>query len=160
MPTAMRMNLLDAVNSIGNALKNLANTGPAGKFMQADYPIPEIFSAEAGRPSMTVRFDGIAGDDPDYSEVANSPSDLRFEVRIYHPSYAPAEMGQIDGYVFAQQQVLEGSSEFYSNLKADPTLGNLLLDIGIQGSIAGDLIEPTTGDAYLGHEIILVTSSY
>lgn len=160
MPTAMTMNILESVTAIGEALRDLAVTGPEGQFMNSFYPLPESFSADAGRPSMTVRFDGIAADDPDYDEVANSPSDYRFEIRIYHPDYAPGELSVPDGYVFAQTQVLEGTSEFYANLKRDKSLGGLLLDINVQGSIAGDLIEPTTGDAYVGHEIIVITSLY
>ncbi len=156
MPTAMKMNLFDSVNAIGNALIDLAGAD----FQAAHYPIPSIFQADAGQPSMTVRFDGIAGDDPDYSEVANSPSDLRFEVRVYHPDFAPPGSGAVDDYVYAQQQVLLGSSLLYSRIKEDVSLGGLLLDLSIQGSIAGDLIEPTTGEAYLGHEIIIVATLF
>ena len=162
---AMRMELIDAVDAIGSALQALATTGAEGVFQSSAYPVPDLLEVLEGRPAMTVRFDGIAGDDwnkyQEMIEPPKSPSDLRFEIRIYHPPSIPSDMPyDTDPYVFAQTQVLKGTSEFYKNLRADNTLGDLVMDTIVLGSIAGDLVEPKSRREYYGHEIVLVTSSY
>lgn len=163
---AMRMELVDSVKAIGEALTALADTDENGTFQQAFYPSPDRLDVLPGRPSMTVRFDGIAGDDWNkYQEMVPpplSPSDLRFEIRIYHPSEIPAEMPyDTDPYVFAQTEVLKGTSEFYKGLRRDNTLGDLIMDVLVLGSVAGDLVDPRPGGrTYYGHEIMLVTSLY
>jgi hypothetical protein len=162
---AMRMDLKEAVDAIGTALKNLATTGSEGVFQVSEYPVPETLDVSEGRPAMTVRFDGIAGDDwnryQEMIEPPKSPSDLRFEIRIYHPPYAPAEVGtHVDPYQYAQDKVLEGSSEFYKNLRGDNTLGDLVMDVMVAGSVAGDLVDPKNRREFYGHEIIVVTTSY
>ena len=162
---AMKMELIDAVDAIGNAIGSLATTGPRGVFQDVFYPTPEFLEVLPGRPSMTVRFDGIAGDDWNkYQEMLvppKSPSDMRFEIRIYHPPMIPAELPpSTDQYVYAQRKVLEGTSEFYKNLRIDNTLDGLVMDTLVLGSVAGDLIDPRNEREYYGHEIMLVTSSY
>lgn len=162
---AMRMELLEAVETIGGALAALGTTGQEGVFQKSEYPVPDMLDILEGRPAMTVRFDGIAGDDwnkyQEMIEPPKSPSDLRFEIRIYHPPGIPADLPYTtDPYVFAQAQVLKGVSEFYKNLRTDNTLGGLVMDVLVLGSIAGDLIDPRTRREFYGHEIVLVTSSY
>lgn len=162
---AMRLDLFDAVEAIGTAIKNLATKGPDGVFQDSFYPVPDFLDIREGRPAMTVRFDGIAGDDwnkyQELPEPPKSPSDLRFEVRIYHPPAIAAGMPtDTDPYMFAQMQVLKGSSEFYKNLRSDNTLGELVMDVLVLGSVAGDLFDPRNNREYYGHEIMLVTSSY
>lgn len=163
---AMKMDLYDAVSAIGNALTALADTDEDGQFQSAFYPAPDRLDVLPGRPSMTVRFDGIAGDDWNkYQEMVvppKSPSDMRFELRIYHPSEIPSDLPfDTDPYVFAQTQVLEGTSAVYKGLREDNTLGELVMDILVLGSVAGDLVDPRPGGrTYYGHEIMLITSLY
>lgn len=162
---AMRMDLLEAVDAIGNALKDLATTGADGVFQNSLYPVPDFLDILPGRPGMTVRFDGIAGDDwnkyQELPEPPKSPSDLRFEIRIYHPPDISSDVpASTDPYAFAQTQVMKGTSEFYKNLRSDNTLGDLVMDVLILGSVAGDLFDPRNNREYYGHEIVLVTSTY
>jgi len=158
------MTLKEATNAIGNALVACADTGPDGNFATALFPVPDQFFAEAGRASLVCRFDGIAADDWNkYAELPNppkTPSDLRFEVRVYHPPYGPAEENVSDGYGYAQDKVLEGVSEFYSNLREDITLGGLVMDVLVNGSLTGDLVDPRARTEYYGEEIILIASIY
>lgn len=160
--TVMTLDLFDAVTSIGEALGALCDTGPEGQFARVDFPVPEEFFIEPGRCSVTIRFDGIAADDPDYDQIAKSPSDLRFEVRIYHPFAIPSEEFSPgdDSYQYAQNKVLRGSSEFIKGIKQDRGLGDRLLNISINGSVTGDLFDPRSQDTYYGHEIVLTTTSF
>jgi hypothetical protein len=162
---AMRMDLYTAVDAIGSALRDLATTGHDGVFQDSLYPVPDMLDIAEGRPVMTVRFDGIAGDDwnrlQEMIEPPKSPSDLRFEVRIYHPPNIPSTVPyDTDPYIYAQEQVMKGTSEFYKNLRADNTLGDLVMDVLILGSVAGDLFDPRNNREFYGHEIMLVTSTY
>jgi hypothetical protein len=166
MQDAMRMDLEQAVDAIGSALQALAHTDVEGAFQQSHYPTPDRLDILPGRPAMTVRFDGIAGDDwnkyQEMVEPPKSPSDLRFELRVYHPPEISSDMPyDTDPYVYAQMQVLKGVSEVYRLLREDNTLNGLVMDVLILGSIAGDLIDPRPGGRlYYGHEIMLITSSY
>lgn len=161
MPTAMTMDLQTAVETIGNYFVSLCDTDEDGAFGGADFPIPDFLQIEAGRPYLTVRWDGITEWDMDYSEVANSPSGMRWEIRIYHSLYLPAgEDPEADAYKYAQTKVLSGSSAFFQALMSDVSLNDLVIDITINGSISGELFDPRANETFYGHEIILTTNSY
>jgi hypothetical protein len=164
--TAARMEPLDAINSIGNALAELCTIGPSGVFEQSVFPVPDQFYAQAGRPSAVVRFDGVANDDwSKYSSMPQpytSPSDLRYAIRIYHVQQAPAEIAteDLDPYKYAQNKVAEGFSKFYVNMRANNRLGGLIEEIIMTGSITGDLVDPRSGETFWGMEIIVITTLY
>jgi hypothetical protein len=145
------MGFKEAQDAIGNALKNLVNDVD---FFNRAYPYPDNLYPEAGKPSMTVRWDGISADndgDPDYLV----PAGFRYEIRIYHPQYAPADANVTDGYIYAQEKVGLGTGLFFEALAQNRRLNGLVLDIVVDGSLAGDLLEPRTETDYYGHEMLL-----
>ncbi len=146
-----QMGFKQAMDAVGNALAQL---GEEAVFQHRSYPYPDQLYPDPGLPSITVRWDGISADnngDPEFLV----PAGFRYEVRIYHSMYAPADAGQVDNYVYAQEQVALGTASFYESLAKNRGLGGLVLDIIVDGSLAGDLIEPLTETDYYGHELIL-----
>lgn len=156
---AMLMGFEEAVEKIGNAL--IALGGPAAYNAQL-YPYPDLMVVDAGKPTITARWDGIGEDGEEADESIEVPKSLRYEIRIYHPLYAPADPSLnpdgLSGFVFAQKQVLKGTSAFYPALAKDRRLGNLVISTVVDGSITGDLVEPQTEESYYGHELLLTTT--
>jgi hypothetical protein len=125
----------------------------AAKFFSLDYPYPDQHYPESGKPSMTIRWDGISADANGTNPDVKVPAGFRYEVRIYHSQYGPSP--EVDGYVYAQQQILKGVAELYERLNEDRTLGGLVVDVIFDNSLTGDLIEPRTNTDYYGHEALL-----
>ena len=123
------------------------------KFFSLDYPYPDQHYPESGKPSMTVRWDGISADSNGNHPEVKVPAGFRYEVRIYHSQYAPTP--DVDGYVYAQQMIAKGVAELYTKINEDRTLGGLVTDIIFDNSLTGDLIEPRTDTDYYGHEALL-----
>jgi len=164
---AAKMSPLQASNAVGAALKALCNTNPStGVFEQAHYPEPDYYTTTPGRPSAFIRFDGVVKDDwglyRELPEPYNSPSDLRYVIRIYHVLYAPAEesTSDTDSFIYAQQKVTEGFDAFYVAMREDTTLNGLIMDTIFNGAIAGPLRDPRTSEDFFGMEIVLITSLY
>jgi hypothetical protein len=164
---AAKMRPKAAADAIGNALRALCSTGPDGVFQAAHYREPDYYTAESGRPSALVRFDGVAKDDWNKYQTMpvpyQSPSDLRFAVRIYHVLYAPAEVATVEGfdqYQYAQDRVMEGYDDFYVAMRQNNDLGGLIEDIILTGSIAAPLRDARTNEDFFGMELILITTLY
>lgn len=164
--SAAHLRPLEAVREIGEGLAALCTTGSGGVFEQSVFPVPDLFLTTPGRPSAVVRFDGVAKDDwlryHTMPTPYTSPSDLRYAIRIYHVQQAPAEeaTADLDQYKYAQNKVLEGFDEFYVNMRQNNRLGGLIEEIILTGSIAGDLVDPRSGETFWGMEIIVIATLY
>jgi hypothetical protein len=148
----MNMGTLEAINSIGKALIDLT---AARDYQHRKFPFPstEIFSPD--KPSFLVRWDGIGADEPTESDTIISPSLMRFAVRIINLySYGPG--GVTDAYVFAQNNIQKASANFHDALAKNRHLNDLVLDTGVESSIVGDLVDPTTEEVFYGHEQLLL----
>lgn len=156
---AMYMEFDEAVEHIGNALVSL---GGSNAYLNQEFPYPDVMTVLAGKPTITARWDGIA-EDGDPIEGIVVPKSFRFEIRIYHPFYAPADRPELnpnnlDGFEFAQKMILDGTSAFYPALARDRQLDGLVLSTVLEGSITGDLEEPRTREVFYGHEMLLTTT--
>lgn len=156
---AMYMDFDEAVNHIGRALVSL---GGPNAYENQEFPYPDYMTVLAGKPTITARWDGIA-EDGDTIEGVIVPKAFRFEVRIYHPFYAPQDRPQLnpdnlDGFAFAQKMILDGTSAFYPALAMDRQLDGLVLSTTLEASITGDLEEPRTEEVFYGHEMLLTTT--
>lgn len=157
---AMYMEFDEAVEAIGEAIVDLG--GPDAYNNQL-FPYPDYMAVDAGKPTITARWDGIAEDGENADEDIMVPKAFRFEVRIYHPFYAPADKPELnpnnlDGFAFAQKMILDGTSAFYPALAKDRQLGGLVISTSLEGSITGDLEEPRSEEVFYGHEMLLTTT--
>ena len=154
MSQAMYQTTKQAVNNIANALISL---GEPTAFQHRKFPYPgfgDVFF-EPAKPSIICRFDGIAEDRDATSELIRVASVFRLELRIIAvASYAP--LGINDAYANAQNMVLDGTDVFFTALAADRTLGGLVLDVGIESSLVGSLVDPTSDEEFYGHEMVLI----
>lgn len=141
----------EAMDAIGEALIGLVDPANYGSL---DYPYPDDLYPEAGLPSVTVRWDGITADGDGNPDIL-VPAGFRYEVRIYHPNYPPAEASDQNAYQYAQGQIKMGTKYIYEGIAKNRNLSGLVLDIIVDGSVAGDLVEPRTDTEYYGHEMLL-----
>lgn len=158
MARAMYMTTLQAATEIASALINL---GDEEAFEHREFPYPGWSSVQynPGKPSIISRFESIAEDAATENEDIVVPSGLRFEVRILHTSdYGPS--GVSDPYAYAQERILEGTDTFFTALAEDRTLGDLVIDCGVEASLIGDLVDPTTNENFYGHEMTMVTKLF
>jgi hypothetical protein len=153
MPRAMMMDLEDAVSAIGKGLVNLANKRD---FADRLFPYPgwgmHQYSFE--KPTIVSRWDGIAEDKATERQGIIVPSAMRFEVRILHPS-DNGPRGVQDYYLHAQNQIAFGTSKFFSAMAKNRDMTELVLDVGVESSVIGDLIDPTTNERFYGHEMVM-----
>jgi hypothetical protein len=145
------MGFKEAQDAIGNAILNAVDRDV---FFSLDYPYPDQHYPEAGKPSMTVRWDGISADANGNNPDLKVPAGFRYEVRLYHSFYGP-DATITDPYKYAQEQIAIGSGELYEKLNADRSMGGLVLDIIFDNSLTGDIVEPKTNTDYYGHEALL-----
>jgi len=145
------MGFKEAMDAIANAI---LGTVDETKFFSLDYPYPDQHYPESGKPSMTVRWDGISADSNGQHPDLLVPAGFRYEVRIYHSQYAPDSTIQ-DSYKYAQEQIAVGVAEMFEKINADRSLGGLVLDVIFDNSLTGDIIEPRTNTDYYGHEALL-----
>lgn len=145
------MGFEEATDAIANAILTAMDSS---KFFSLDYPYPDQHYPESGKPSMTVRWDGISADANGNNPDLEVPAGFRYEIRIYHSQYAPDPSIE-DSYQYAQQQITKGVAELYTKLNKDRTLGGLVLDLIFDNSLTGDIIEPRTNTDYYGHEALI-----
>lgn len=151
--TLQYVELMQATNVIGESLVNLVSPET---FEHRRFPYPGfgelVYQPEL--PSIICRWDGIAEDRESENELIRVPSVLRFEVRITNVSTYPPQ-GVDDAYTHAQNNVLSGTSEFFSKLAEDRTLDGQVLDVGMESSIVADLLDPLTDEEFYGHQMVL-----
>lgn len=152
MPRTMNMDTLTAINEIGQAIINLTDRRD---YQLRKFPFPSIEQYSPDKPSFLVRWDGIAEDAGTEMEDITTPSAMRFSVRIIN-LYSYGAPGVQDAYAQAQINVQKASAKFHDTMAKNRHLSDLVLDIGVESSIVGDLIDPTTEEVFYGHEQLLV----
>lgn len=154
MPRAMLMDPLEGIRTIG---KGLVEYVGKKDFDARLFPYPGWGQHTYGvvKPTILARWDGIAEDRPTERVGIEIPSGLRYEVRIIHPSRdGPKEVQ--DTYANAQEQVTFGSARFMQGMSRNRHMDDLVLDVGVEASIIGDLIDPTTEETFYGHEMVII----
>ena len=154
MPRAMLMDPNEAIDAIGEGLVNYV---PKRDFDARLYPYPGWGQHTYGveKPTILSRWDGPAEDRPTERTDIEIPSALRYDVRIIHPSRdGPA--GVMDTFANAQIQVKKGFSKFFVAMSKNRHMNDLILDVGIEASIVGDLIDPTTQEPFYGLEMVMI----
>lgn len=146
------LSIKEGVNLIGNSLINLVTDA---SFEHRRFPYPGFgqITYQPEKPSIICRWDGIAEDRATENALIRIPSVLRFEVRITNISAYTTSGG--DAYADAQNNVLNGTSEFFTAIAADRTLGGQVLDVGLESSIVADLLDPVTEEEFYGHQMVL-----
>jgi hypothetical protein len=162
MSSSMYMGFDDAATAIGEALLALA---PEGVFEHRLYPYPGFLNPiiyTPGKPSIICKWEAIAEDKASENYMITIPSAFRYELRILHRSdYPPEGSTDVDPYALAQQMVQKGTGAWFGNLNEDRTLGNLILDCGVEASFSGDLIdEGGSGETLYGHQMIVTTKNW
>lgn len=145
------MGFNEAMEAIANGIIDAVDET---KFWKLEYPYPDQHYPEPGKPSMTIRWDGISADANGNNPDLLVPAGFRYEIRIYHSMYAP-DASIEDSYKYAQSQIALGIGELYEKLNKDRTLGGLVLDLIFDNSLTGDIVEPRTNTDYYGHEALL-----
>lgn len=153
MATAMFLPTTTAIKTIGEKLVDMV---PKRDFGARLYPYPGYgnhdYSVE--KPTIICRWDGIADDKATERVGIVVPSALRYEVRIIHPSNdGPADA--LDFYANAQDKIEFGSGKFFEALANNRDMDELVLDVGVEASVIGDLIDPTTNQLFYGHEMVI-----
>lgn len=158
------MEFLPVAEEIGNYLVQQLPPVPDNEedvFEIRAFPYPGWGSVDyaRGKPSIICRWDGIAFDSPTESTKIKVPNGLRFELRIMHPSL-DAPSGENDPYEFAQRMVMEGTHHWFNAIVNNRHLDDRIVDCGVESSIVGDTIDPTTEQPFYAHQLTLVTSLY
>lgn len=151
MARAMFMKPKIAVQQIAQALINLSDDT---QFEHRKFPYSSTDIYSPDKPSLMVRWTGIAEDLAVESETILTPSAMRFDIRIINLySYGPK--GVADSYVHAQNNVQNASMDYFEALNENRHLDGLVLDIGIDSSIVDDLVDPISEEIFYGHEKVI-----
>jgi hypothetical protein len=148
----MTMGTLDAINAIGTAFIELTDRRD---YQHRKFPFPSVEQFSPDKPSFLVRWEGIAADEPTENEMILTPSMMRFAVRIIN-IYSYGAPGVQDPYAQAQNNITSASAKFHDTLSQNRHLNELVLDTGVESSVVGDLVDPTTEEVFYGHEALLV----